>query len=83
MVFINDAQIKALPKDKKAYHKDGLCKNLYLHMNLLKNNGVSLHFYFRFNKNNKIHQICIGKYPNISLANARVLANELNFKLES
>ena len=30
MRFSTDRELKALPKDKKAYHKDALMKNLYV-----------------------------------------------------
>ena len=81
MRFSTDKEIKGLPKDKRAYHKDNLCKNLYININPSQSGNASLTFYFRYTKNQKIHNIRLGKYPAISLAQARFKASELNLKL--
>lgn len=82
MNFINERQIKALPLDKKAFHKDSSIKNLYLQIYPAKT-GASMTFYFRYKKNNKITTIKLGKYPSLSLSKARIKTLELNDKLES
>lgn len=81
MNFINDKQILALPTDKKALHKDLATKNLYLEINPNKKFTTKT-FYFRYRKNQKIHSIQIGKYPLISLSEARMKALEYNNKLD-
>lgn len=81
MQFTNDRQLKALPKDKQDYHKDSLVKNHYANVSPNKKGG-SISFYYRYKKNGKIYNISLGKYPAISLAEARAKASELNLKLE-
>ena len=82
MRFSTDRELKALPKDKRAYHKDALLKNLYAMVSPTQKEA-SITFYFRYKKDNAIKSLKLGKYPITSLAQARVKANELNLKLEA
>ncbi|MCR2064364.1 Arm DNA-binding domain-containing protein [Campylobacter helveticus] len=81
MNFINERQIKTLPIDKRAFHKDGSIKNLYLQIYPTKT-SANMTFYFRYKKDNKIATIKLGEYPLLSLSEARIKALELNGKLE-
>ncbi|MBK1973486.1 site-specific integrase [Campylobacter sp. TTU-622] len=77
MIIINDKQLKNLIVEKRTYIKDAYTKNLYIEAkNSLK--GTIVFFYFRYRLNKKIHSIKIGKYPIITLANAREKANIFN-----
>ena len=62
MKFSNDKDIRNLPQDKKAIHKDILVTNLYIEVRP-KTNGVGRTFYFRYNNKGKILSIRLGKYP--------------------
>lgn len=77
MRFNNDKDIRNLPQDKKAIHKDILVTNLYIEVRP-KNNGVGRTFYFRYNDKGKILSINLGKYPQTSLAEARAKAIAFN-----
>lgn len=81
MQFINEKQIKILPTNKKAFHKDGAIKNLYLQIYPTKT-SVNMTFYFRYKKDNKITTIKLGKYPLLSLSGTRIKALKFNDKLE-
>lgn len=67
MRFNNDKDIRNLPQDKKAIHKDILVTNLYIEVRP-KNNGVGRTFYFRYNDKGKILSINLGKYPKNKLS---------------
>lgn len=82
MRFSTDKELKALPKDKRAFHKDALLKNLYAMVSPTQKEA-SVVFYFRYKKDNTIKSLKLGKYPIISLAQARAKANALNLKLEA
>lgn len=82
MRFSTDKELKALPKDKRAFHKDALLKNLYAMVSPTQKEA-SVVFYFRYKKDNAIKSLKLGKYPIMSLAQARVKANALNLKLET
>lgn len=77
MRFNNDKDIRNLPQDKKAIHKDILVTNLYIEVRP-KTNGVGRTFYFRYNNKGKILSIRLGKYPQTSLAEARAKAIAFN-----
>lgn len=77
MKFSNDKDIRNLPQDKKAIHKDMLITNLYIEVRP-KNNGVGRTFYFRYNDKGRILSIHLGKYPQTSLAEARSKAIAFN-----
>lgn len=77
MKFSNDKDIRNLPQDKKAIHKDILVTNLYIEVRP-KTNGVGRTFYFRYNNKGKILSIRLGKYPQTSLAEARAKAIAFN-----
>ena len=81
MQFVNKKELEKIPQDKRGIHKDASTKNLYLEF-YPKKSGVSKTFYYRYRQDNKLYTINLGKYPAISLAEARAKASELNLKLE-
>ena len=78
--FAKDSQLKTYTlKDGKAreWIKDISTPYLYVYATQTKN-GVSKTFIFRYaGENRKTNQIIIGKYPSITLAEARAKATEL------
>lgn len=81
--FIKELELKKykLPSGKnREWIKDISTPYLYVYANQTKK-GLSKIFYYRYADNSdprrKINQIVIGKYPSISLAQARAKANEL------
>lgn len=82
MRFGTDKELKALPKDKRAYHKDALLKNLYVAV-FPSQREARLVFYYRYRTNNKAKEVKLGAYPILSLAQARAKTNELNLRLET
>ena len=82
MRFSTDKELKALPKDKRAYHKDALLKNLYVAV-FPSQREARLVFYYRYRTNNKAKEVKLGAYPILSLAQARAKTNELNLRLET
>ncbi|QCD53472.1 tyrosine-type recombinase/integrase [Campylobacter sp. RM16192] len=82
-VFTKEIELKhyKLPNDKnREWIKDISTPYLYVYANQTKK-GVTKTFYYRYADNGdprrKTNQISIGKYPSISLAEARTKANEL------
>ena len=73
--FVKDAQIKAfrIPSDKKrVLLNDEASKNLFLNVT-----QTSKAFLFIYEKDKKQKSITLGKYPSLSLSNARRKADEL------
>lgn len=75
MSFTTDSQLKSLTLadgKKEQYIKDGSTTNLFI---LLRETSKTFIFRYKIN-GSKIKSITIGKYPSISLAQARQKANE-------
>ena len=73
--FVKDAQIKAfrIPSDKKrVLLNDEASKNLFLNVT-----QTSKAFLFIYEKDKKQKSITLGKYPSLSLSDARRKADEL------
>ncbi|TBR80901.1 site-specific integrase [Campylobacter novaezeelandiae] len=81
MNIINDRQLKNLVVSKKTFVKDASTKNLYIEARVRSNGEIDKNFYFRYKQNKKAYSIKIGKYPQISLADAREKANQFNSML--
>ena len=81
MQFVNEKELKRLPQDKRRRHKDASVKNLYVEVNPNKY-GATYTFYFCYRQSNKVNVVYLGKYPAISLMDARLKANELNLRLD-
>lgn len=80
MRYVNEKQLQKLPLDKKSYHKDESMPNLYFHISP-KQKGTGRSFVFRYRWQGKLKEKVLGKYPAISLAEARAKANEYNLEI--
>lgn len=79
--FVKDAQIKAfrIPSDKKrVLLNDEASKNLFLNVT-----QTSKAFLFIYEKDKKQKSITLGKYPSLSLSDARRKADELREQIEN
>lgn len=84
--FRDKRQIEALKPNKHQYYaKDQLTKNLYLAVRdcVRDYNGVIKTFVYRYGYGGKTQQITIGKYPEITIEQARNQANKYNDILNS
>lgn len=84
-IFANEKDINKLKaKSSQYYAKDKMIKNLYLTVKKtdLNNNGVSKIFVFKYFYLGKIYQISLGRYPEVSLSQARVSAINHNAILD-
>lgn len=84
--FNTDREIQNLKaKTSQYYASDRGTKNLYLVVREAKREkrGVSKTFFFRYMFEGKNYQISLGKYPTLSLTNARSKANEFNSILDN
>ncbi|MGG7048932.1 MULTISPECIES: tyrosine-type recombinase/integrase [unclassified Campylobacter] len=87
--FFKEIELKnfKIPKDKKrVWLKDQSTPFLYVFVALNQNGTTTKTFYYRYtikgDPKRKINQITIGKYPFITLAEARAKANELTTQKE-
>lgn len=85
-IFANEKDIDKLKaKSSQYYAKDKMIKNLYLTVKKVdstNDNGISKIFIFKYFYLGKIYQISLGRYPEVSLSQARVSAINHNATLD-